>query len=51
MLDAGANTEAKDKVRVGGKGKGGDISARGVRCTHWVVCCFKGCFVWGQKTR
>ena len=51
LLDAGANTEAKDKVRGGWEGKGGEIRSGAVRCTHWVVFSFRGCFVWGRKIR
>ena len=47
LLDAGANMEAKDKVRGGWEGKGGDMGSGGIKCTHGVVCCFKGCFMWG----
>ena len=52
LLDAGANTEAKDEVRGGWEGKGDEISSRGVKCTHWVVCCFRGVFcVWAKDPR
>ena len=40
LLDAGANTEAKVKVRGGWEGKGGSMGSGGGRCTHGVVCCF-----------
>ena len=43
LLNAGANTEAKNKVRGGWEGKGGEMGSTGVRCTYGVVCCFKGC--------
>ena len=49
LLDAGANVEAKDKVRGGWEWKGGEISSGAVRCTHGVVCYFKGCFCLGVK--
>ena len=50
LLDAGANTEAKDKVRGEWEGTGGEMGSGGVRGTYGVVCCFKFFFLLGRKT-
>ena len=49
LLDAGANTEAQNKVRGEWEGKGGEMGSGGVRGTYGVVCCCKGCFCVGAK--